>query len=260
MLHHACILLEGNVLGYHRLHVVGIVVGQSLQGLEHDVGTLVCTALALDAYKEADGVVGRPWLAVGGHGHGKGNETHLLGQSEVPGVGCMVLIEARHDALAVEGHHLVEPSLVAIQPFADEAVVVGIGAQAGAQVEVAVFKGGAVHSRLHPVAVHAVGSHEDASVLAFQLFVEGQNACGFQFQEYGVDELHHIVAFQPFQHVLQVYQIADGVAESGRLTGDVHVAGIVFPSVTVRHHCHLVAQLPQSFGQRPVYIAIFSYQ
>ena len=61
-------------------------------------------------------------------------------------------------------------------------------------VEVAIEEGLGFQSFFHPRFVDAETAQEHASVLSSQPSVKGHDAFGLQFHEYGIDELHDVVA------------------------------------------------------------------
>ena len=92
-----------------------------------------------------------------------------------------------------------------------------------------------------------------------QVAVDGEEPFSFQLEEDGIDELHHIVVAESWQMGVYLGHQLDA-APLAWLSGKVDVARIVLPEVSVRGYRHFVSQLSQSFGQRPVYVAIFAKQ
>ena len=113
---------------------------------------------------------------------------------------------------------------------------------------------------MHPVPVHAEGTEHDVAVVAPEVTVDGQQPFGTQFEEHGVDKLHHVVAAQPGQQQSNAQGQPHSVEGAAAVAADVDVARIVLPEVAVADDGHLVSKLAQSLGQRPVYVAVLAKQ
>ena len=84
-------------------------------------------------------------------------------------------------------------------------------------------------------------AENDMAVVAAQVVIDGEDALGFQLEEHGIDELHHVVlspSGQQHGHLRHQRQSAQLALASCQI----QVAGIVFPEVAVAGHGNLMAQ------------------
>ena len=165
----------------------------------------------------------------------------LLG--EVGLVAHVVVVEPGHDGVAVFRYHSVQAFLCRTHPVALFAHGRCIGAYLFADVEVAVAHRSAIGRLMYPVVVHAHGAEHHLSVVAAQVAIDGKEPFGTQLEEHWVDELHDVEPSEPGQQVQDSHHESNA-AQSALRSADVDVAGVVLPEVAVRHHRHLVPQLP----------------
>ena len=126
-------------------------------------------------------------------------------------IGCVVFVEAGHDAVAITGYLHIQFSLGPLKPVGYPNGVVGVLTHAGTHVEVAVAKRVAVHSRLHPIVVHAECTQNDLAVRLSQALVERFDALDTQIQENGIDNLHNVEPSQGRENLVNVPEISHRV-------------------------------------------------
>ena len=266
-LHELDVLIEGHGLDAHHFGVTGIARANFFEGAQHDVGALVGRAGALDADEETHGRLGvflqTPEGSARGGGHllvghtdGEGYELHLVGP--FVGVGGMVFPKARYDAVAVGGNAAIEHTLGTIKPVGYEDVVLLAVAQLLAYLEIAVAIGGAVEAGLDKVMVHAEGTEEDVVIVAAKEGVVGPQPLGAQGQEYGIDDLHHIVAAEAMKLPSHTHPPQQTLPARQGGAGQVNIAGIVLPAIAIGSHHNGVAQLAEAIGKGGVDIAIIA--
>ena len=149
----------------------------------------------LYADKEAHGVARHVLTGRGAFGqfYGEGNKAYFIRHAAGFQRG-MVFVKTRHDGVAIGCHLLVKQSLAAVEPIAHEDVVLLGMAYGVAEVEIAVAERLAVEAGLYIKMVHTERAEHDAAVVAAQIFIENAHSLGFQRQEYGVNQLHDVVA------------------------------------------------------------------
>ena len=159
--------------------------------------------------------------------------------------------------VAMGGDVAVERLLGGAQPVALLPDGTLIGAQLVANVEVAIAQGLVVGALADPVVVHAHGAEHHLTVVAAQVFEDGEDALGLHLEEHGVDELHHVVA-TPARQARQHLGRQTQSTQRTFVAREVDVARIVFPEVAIGGHRDVVSQRAQSFGQCGVDVAVFA--
>ena len=149
----------------------------------------------LYADKEAHGVARHVLAGRGAFGqfYGKGNKAYFI-RHAAGCQRCMIFVKSRHDGVAIGCHLLVQPSLTAVEPIAHEDVVLLGMAYDVAEVEIAVAERLAVEAGLYIIMVHTERAEHDAAVVAAQIFIENAHTLRSERQEYGVNQLHDVVA------------------------------------------------------------------
>ena len=222
--------------------------------LQHDVGTFVGTAVL--AYADED--VERMVDIEGGR-----RERELYGKRDVGElihellISDPVFVEACHDAVAVIGYHAVEMFLVCAYPLVAEEFGFGIKAHVVAKIEVAVTKRTLGGVDLCPVVVHAEGTQYDLAIVAAQIAVDRWQLTSFEFEEDGVDELHHIVAAHGRQGAEESPEEAD-IASHAKGALEIDVAWIAFPLVAITGYDTFVAEGFEATGKGGMDIGVVS--
>ena len=106
--------------------------------------------------------------------------------------------------------------------------------------------------------VHAESTEEDVAVVATQEGVVGPHTFGAQGQEDGIDDLHHIVAAEAMKLPSHTHPPQQTLPARQGGTGQVNIAGIVLPAITIGSHHNGVAQLAEAIGKGGVDIAIIA--
>ena len=112
---------------------------------------------------------------------------------------------------------------------------------------------------MNPVPVHTEGTQEHLPVVAAQIVVEEIEALGLQLEEHGVDELYDVVAPQSWQQTIETCHEPDA-APLARSAGDIDIARVILPEVTVGNDADLVAQRAQRLSEGGVDVAVFAYK
>ena len=191
------------------------------------------------------------------HPNGERNKAHLVFQSRHFIVGGPILIQSRHNPVAVFGYHLVEPFLRCAHPVGTEPLGLIIRADGVAKIEVAVAERSLLGVDLNPIVIHAKGTHHHLAIVTSQIAIERSQTLSLQFEENRIDELHHIIATECRQCLHQPPQ-KRGIAPKPKLALQVDVAGIILPVVTITRHHTLMSQSTKTFSQGGMHIRIIA--
>ena len=180
--------------GLYDFALIGVLLMNPLKGAKHDVGSFVFATCALYADEESD----RPSLGTWFFGaeainvDGEGDECGLL--REVRMIAGIVFVEAGRDSVAIVGNVLVEAALFAINPVGYLVTDVLAISECRTEIEVGVAEGLCGSTSMHPIVIHTVSAKEYFAIVSAQIVVDGIEPLGFEFEEAGIDKLHHIVS------------------------------------------------------------------
>ena len=213
--------------------ISGIFLLNASQRAQHDVGSLVGRTATLYANEALQ----RSWLShrlFRRNFDRKGYVGHLpLCFRTMRLIAGPIFIESGNDAIKVLHHPAVQLSFRPIEPVAYECLVFRPTPHLIAEVEVRIAECLAVEPGLHPIMIHAEGSHEHFTVVSSQKAIEGPQMLSPQFQKHRVDDLNDIEISESEELADRLHQPFQRFCLTHARTSEVDVARIVLPSIAV---------------------------